>query len=84
MPFDFQTYMKRCYLEEKTECDEGFPFYETTELPVVTSLINSKISKNTLGRFYWMENGDLSFETYIFKIRDEKEDYFSKVIINKC
>lgn len=81
LPFDFQTYMELCYLEEKSECDKRFPFCEATELPTVTNLINSKINKNTPSRFYWMENGDLSFDTYIFKIRDENEDYFQKLFL---
>ena len=73
--------MDLCYLEESTICKTGFPFYKADELLSITSLINSKINKNTPNKIYCIENGGQDFETYIFEIQDESEDYFQKYIL---
>ncbi|WP_409417016.1 hypothetical protein [Flavobacterium sp. PS2] len=77
LPFDYEKYIDLCYVEESKVCDENFPFYKSDELSVVTQLINNKINKNTPERIYCIDNSGLDFETYVFIIRDEVQDYLS-------
>lgn len=81
LPFDFQKYMDKCYLEENHACKDQFPFYKATDLPVVTSAINGKINKNNPDRIYCIDNGGKGFDTFVFNIRDENEDYLQKFFI---
>ena len=73
--------MDLCYLEESAICKAEFPFYKADELSSITTLINSEINKNVPNKIYCIENGGLDFETYIFEVQDESEDYFQKFIL---
>lgn len=77
LPFDYEKYMDVCYLKENTICDEKFPSYKSNELLPVTKLINQEINKNEPDRIYCIDNLGLDFETYVFMIKDEIEDYIS-------
>lgn len=77
VPFDYDKYIDLCYLKEDRTCGEKFPSYKSAELPLITKLINDKLNKNTPDRIYCIENSGLDFDTYIFMIRDEIEDYLS-------
>jgi hypothetical protein len=81
LPFDYQKYMDNCYLEDNTKCKEEYPFYQSSELESITTLINSKINKNNPNRIYCIDNGGLPFETYIFEIRNDNQDYLLDTMI---
>lgn len=78
LPFDYQKYLDLCYLNDDTICDKQFPYYKADELSSITSLINNKINKNIPNKIYCIQNAGVIFETYIFEIRDENEDYLQK------
>ena len=83
LPFDYQMYLNECYLEDNTMCKERYPRIEGNELKSITNLINKKINRNIPDVIYHIDNGGLSFETYIFQIRDEKADYLlNHIVIN--
>ncbi|SMO47101.1 hypothetical protein [Flavobacterium nitrogenifigens] len=83
LPFNYIKYMEECYLEENVECKVKYPRVEGNELKLISNLIYKKINKNTPNVLYRIDNGGLPFQTYIFSIRDEKEDYFlDHLIIN--
>lgn len=83
LPFDYKKFMDECYLEENAKCNEKYPRVKGEELKTVTNLIRKKINKNNPGAVYRINNGGLPFQTYIFSIHDEKEDYFlNHLIIN--
>lgn len=75
LPFDYEKFMDLCYLEESTTCDEKFPSYKSNELPSITKIINQVINKNEPDRIYCIDNLGLDFDTYIFTIKDEMNDY---------
>jgi len=81
LPFDFQKYMELCYLKENKICDDKFPFYKSDELSSITHLINNNINKNIPDRIYCIQNTGLDFETYIFQIKDESQDYLLTYIL---
>lgn len=81
LPFDYDKYIELCYMQDDANCDANFPSYKSDQLPLITKLINDKLNKNTPDRIYGIENSGLEFDTYVFMIKDEQEDYLSSVYV---
>jgi len=77
LPFDYEKYIDSCYLKENIICDEKFPSYNSNELLSITKLINQEINKNEPYSIYCIDNLGSDFDTYVFMIKDEVEDYIS-------
>jgi hypothetical protein len=82
LPFDYQKYLEECYLIDDSTCNAKYPFYSSKELRSLSKLINENINKNNPESIFCIDNGGLSFDTYIFNIRGNgNRDYQRQTIL---